>query len=531
MKLTPQAVTVEFYRWGRRRARHGSDPRSGSDRGESPRTRRMTSHGGTAPRLEMSGRGPEHDNGSMRVVLVLVLLATAAPFVRVVEASADDHPVAPIVATAAVAPDGRDSSASADTSDLGPTSAPPWNPPRAMSRRQAWEHVVLLPERILSLPLSGLGYVTRAALLHGEDSGLIPLAPRPIRVRPPRMLSLQLPDLGDGAGWGGAAEISTPYAPRLPRLSGRYTATFLNYNSTLVGAALGPIALQYGYDWRPQDQFYGVGTSTSKDSVTNFGVQDEFARVIVRWGASRDTAHAHPHLRVNAWGGPRSLVTRTGRESGKASYEVLFPQLGSSTLDRRVEHLVYGGSISSDWRSGRPHWTHGGMLALSVDRFDVPIPALALNSSQFEGAQFTRYSVEGEGGFSFMRDPRTIRLKVRMADQTVTSGRDRFLISDMARLGGRDGLAGFSPGRFHDLDLLYTRLMYVFPLARLFEFEVHSEWGAVYPDLWNDVTLRTLKHSFGLSLRARNDAMPHAALGFDVSSDGVRIKYALGHVE
>jgi hypothetical protein len=400
-----------------------------------------------------------------------------------------------------------------------------------MSARRTWETVILLPERIVSLPLSGLGYLTRAAVQHGEDSGLIPLTPRPILLRPPRFVSLQLPNLGDGAGWGGAVELSSPSVPRVPRLSARYTATFIKYNSTLVGASLGPMTLQYGYDWRPQDDFYGVGTSTSPDSLSSFGVQDEFARGILRWGQNRDTTRAHPHLRINAWAGPRSLVTRTGRDPKEVSYEVLFPALGSATLDRRVEHLVYGASMSTDWRSGRPHWSQGGMLSLSVERYDVPISGIELHSDPLEGAQFTRVSAATEGGISFMRDPRTIRLKVQVTDQTVTSGADHFLIYDMARLGGRDGLAGFTPGRFHDLDLLYTRLMYVFPLARLFEFEVHSEWGAVYPDIWQDAKLNTLKKSYGLSLRFRTDSALHAALGFDVSSEGIRIRYALGRVE
>jgi hypothetical protein len=349
--------------------------------------------------------------------------------------------------------------------------------------------------------------------------------------RHPRVLALQLPGLGDRSGLGVAAQLRAPLSPRLPQFTARYAATILNYNSTLVGASLGPIALQYGFDWRPQDQFYGIGTSTSKDSLADFGAQDEFARGVFRWGTKPDSASKRSRMSISAWGGPRSLVTRTGRDSKEVSYETRFPALGSATLDRTVEHLVYGGSLSTDWRAGRPHWSHGGRLMLSAERFDTPIRPLALHSSQFDGAQFTRYSVETEGGISFMRDPRTIRLMVRLTDQSVGSGRDHFLLSDMARLGGRDGLAGFGPGRFHDLDLVHTRLMYLFPLARLFEFEVHSEWGAVYPDVWKDASLRTLKSSFGLSLRARSDVSPYGALGFDVSSEGLRIRYALGGVE
>ena len=388
-----------------------------------------------------------------------------------------------------------------------------------------------MPGRIVSLPLSGLGMVTRAAALHFEGDGLIPLAGSHAPPRPRHLLALQMPGLGDRTGLGAAVELRSPSGPRLPSFNVRYAGTLLDYNSTRVGAGLGPIALQYGYDWRPQDQFYGVGTSTPRDSLADFGAQDEFARGTLRWGTSIDSARAHPHLSISAWGGPRSLVTRTGHDSKEVSYDARFPALGLATLDRRVEHLVYGGSMTTDWRSGRPHWGHGGRLTLGVERYDTPIQALALHSSRFDGAQFTRYSVETEGGISFMRDPRTIRLMVRLTDQTVGSGRDHFLLSDMSRLGGRDGLAGFGPGRFHDLDLLHTRLMYIFPLARLFELEAHSEWGAVYPDIWQDAKLNTLKKSFGLSLRFRNDARPQAALGFDVSSEGIRVKYALGRVE
>jgi hypothetical protein len=291
------------------------------------------------------------------------------------------------------------------------------------------------------------------------------------------------------------------------------------------------MAMQYGFDWRPQDQFYGVGTSTSRDSLTDFATQDEFVRGTLRWGTRPDPTSAHPRLRVSAWGGPRSRVTRTGRDTGQLSYDVLFPALGSATLDRRVEHLAYGGSMETDWRSGRPHWSHGGRLSLAVERYDTPTRVLALHSSQLDGASFTRYSVESEGGLSFMRDPRTVRLSVRLTDQTVGSDRDRFLISDMSRLGGRDGLAGFGPGRFHDLDLLHAKVMYLFPLARLFECEIHSEWGAVYPDVWKDAKVGTLKNSVGLSFRARSDAAPYGALGVDASSEGLRIRYSLGGVE
>ena len=130
-----------------------------------------------------------------------------------------------------------------------------------------------------------------------------------------------------------------------------------------------------------------------------------------------------------------------------------------------------------------------------------------------------------------MRDPRTVRLKARVMDQTVDAKSGPFLISDMATLGGRPGLLGYSPGRFHDTDLLLTMLSYTFPLARLFELDLHSEWGGVYPDVWSDAKLSTLKRSIGLSLRGRAGVGMRGSIGVDFSPETARLHFSLGNIE
>jgi hypothetical protein len=105
------------------------------------------------------------------------------------------------------------------------------------------------------------------------------------------------------------------------------------------------------------------------------------------------------------------------------------------------------------------------------------------------------------------------------------------LASDLSMLGGHAGLGGYSAGRFHDMDLLLTRVAWIFPLQRRFEMDLHSEWGAVYPDLWNDAKLATLHHSYGLALRLRDDRGPRASVGFDFSREAIRLRFSLGGVE
>jgi hypothetical protein len=437
-----------------------------------------------------------------------------------------------LIATVFLALRGSIAGAATDDADsLAASWSTPWNPPRALPPRQPWEQAVLLPGRIASLPLVGLGAGTRRLTEWLEAQDRIPIGPQGPRLKRARLVSLHLPKLGDRAGLGGAVQVRTPSVMGLlPTITARYTGTLRLYNSTQVGISRGPVALQYAYDWRPRDPIYGIGLSSSHDSLANFALQDELVRGVWIW-SSADSSVLGPRLAAQAWGGPRSLVTRTGRDDAEASFDVLFPALAATTLNRQVEHLTYGVSLAADLREGRPHWSRGGRLRVAAERFDDPVHALALHSAQAGGATFDRYTIEAETGFSFLRDPRTLRLYARVVDDQVERRADRFLFADLARLGGRDGLSGFSPGRFRDLDALLARVTYVFPLARLFELEAHGEWGAVYPDVWRDAGFRSLKSSAGLSLRGRTDRSVGAALGVDVSRESVRLHYSLGGVE
>jgi hypothetical protein len=428
----------------------------------------------------------------------------------------------------------RSAYAALDSPDsLGASSEVPWNPPRAMARRQSWEMAMLLPGRIVSLPLSGLGYVTNHLLLHVEQDPRFAIGGTPPAGPGGPSIFLKTSWLGDRAGLEGGIGVRDDllHGALASRISAEYAGTIHDYNRTLLTWAGRPMSLQYGYEWRPQDRFYGVGNQTPVDSVSDYASQSEFVRGGVEWGTHQRNGPVRPHSALALWAGPRSQVTRTGRERGQVSYDTRFPALAAATLDRRVENLVYGASLLLDHRAGSPHWGRGWRTLLSVERIDVPIRALTLHSGAADGVASTRYQAEAAAGLSFMRDSRTVRLLVRIADLQAGSDRDHLLFSDLSALGGRAGLGGYEPGRFHDMDLMFARLNYVFPLERHFEVDLHSEWGAVYPDLWSDAKLNTLHNSFGFALRARTDRAPHGSIGFDFSREAIRLRFSLGGVE
>ena len=421
-----------------------------------------------------------------------------------------------------------------NTADLGPTSAVPWNPPRPLPSRGVWEQALLLPGRIASLPLVAIGASLDHSLYFVENTALIGKVTYVGRDLPKRFgVSLKPAQLGDRTGLGAAVKLRTPFlgGPFKNLATAELSASTRHYNSTLVTLHGHSALLQYGYEWRSQDRFHGVGIHSSVDSTSSYAMQSEFVRALAQWGWAGETKTLNPRVMVTLWGGPRNVTTRNGREVDKLSFDVRFPVLGTALLNRQVEHFIYGGSFSSDWRVGEPHWSQGWRVLLSAERFDRPIKAMALRVGTPRGAQFTRYVAETETGFSFYRAPRTVRFLVRLMNQDVSSDGDRFLISDMARLGGHQGVAGFEAGRLHDVDLVLTRVTYVFPLGRRLEMELHSEWGGVYSDVWEDAKLSTLKNSVGLSLRGVFHNSAFGSLGVDISPEGTRLRYSVGRAE
>jgi len=183
-----------------------------------------------------------------------------------------------------------------------------------------------------------------------------------------------------------------------------------------------------------------------------------------------------------------------------------------------------------DSPSGRPHWWRGWRAGASAERYDVPIEAFALHSASTPTQAFTRLSYEGEVGVSFWRDPRTLRLLGRVVDERGKPNGGNFLITDYTVQGGSEGMWGFEPGRFHDLDQALVRLTDIYPIARYFEGDLHSEAGTVSPQL-SDIRIDQLKHSFGVAVRVRAAWGPLAFGGLDWSSERLRWRFGFGAVE
>lgn len=411
------------------------------------------------------------------------------------------------------------------TTGLEASTAPPWAPAEPVGSERAWESVVRFPLRVLTLPLTVLGFGLEGTLGSVEETNLIPRVQATVTKLPMHGLFIGPASLGDDTGLGGELGIKPPQLANV--FAAELSGSLERYTRTRIALGAGPLQFYYQYDWRPREDFFGFQMSSVDTTMTSFALRTQtyVLSLVYPWRLQNGK---QPRHQVRVWGGPREATMRRGREG--FSFDEVFPEL-AELRDRRQEHIRWGGRLSTDHRAGTPHWSHGGRVMVQAERFDGNSNEMfAIRSASSDAPSFTRLSAELEGGLSFRRDPNTIRLALRAVDQVGDSGDQGYLLSDLMVLGGSQGLAGFVPGRFHDVDLVVGKLTYLFPLTRNLEFDIHAEAGGVFRNL-RDAEIGALATCYGLALRPRMDSGPLATIGIDWSNEGMRIRYTFGGVE
>jgi len=318
------------------------------------------------------------------------------------------------------------------------------------------------------------------------------------------------------------------YAPPQARgwLRGALAGTFRHYHRGVV--ELGPrwLVASYVHDWRPEESFYGIGADAAEADASDFALQAE--RVGLRLSLRTGTGWRRE---LEGWVGERRSVLRSGRASDRPSVEEVFPQLVAGTLDVPQIHRIAGARVALDTRGGQPHWSHGWKLEAQAEDFGhVRGDGLVFNGES-DSPGFRRYTLAGQAGWSFMRDPRTLRLTTRLVDVQPLDPSRPPVLNDLSWLGGGVGLGAFGPGRFHDLDLLVVKLGYIFPLVEYAELEVATEIGAVSGDVWSQTRLDGLERTYSVVLRPRSHSAPLGTIGLSWGREGARMRMSLGAVE
>jgi hypothetical protein len=433
-------------------------------------------------------------------------------------------PPALVAQSADTTSDSESSAPVADDAVLAASTAPPWVPPTPLHFEAGWEKGVRFPLRVATFPLHLIGRGLESVLTDVEENSFVARTTETYHGFIRAGLNIAPSSLGDRTGFGARA-VYRPVG--LDRIVGfDFSGTLNQYNRTRVDVHYGPAEIAYQYDWRPRERFFGYGMSASNDEPSTFAVREQGFRAALAY-PWRAPAGDRIREQLRVWGGPREARLLRGREA--PSFEEVYAD-AAPLFGERQEHLVAGLGMTTDRRYGKPHWTHGGRLSVDFERFDDQTSkTLAIRTPRGDSPDFFRLTIEAEGGFSFGRDPRTLRLGVRTIHQGDEASVGRLLPYDLSTLGGNQGLAGFEPGRFRDVDMAVGKVTYLFSLLTTLEFEIHAETGEVYPRV---AAMRAdkLESSYGIAFRPRQ-YVTTGLVGVDWSKESVRIRFVLGAVE
>lgn len=415
-----------------------------------------------------------------------------------------------------------------------PTTLPPWNPPRAVLAREPWEMALDFPLRLATLPVSAVGLLARNTMLTLEENSLVPRALLVLTVPSLYGVYAMPASLGDRTGMGGELLFAPTFARGMASVgvsgsTGGYSRFEAKFGTDLA-------RFEYSNAWRPHDPFFGIGLGAEEGDEGSLSSSTETYRLTSRIPLGPVERGRPPRHAILLSAAERKLTMGEPQGDPEDHDFVRSDSPFEDAFDREQKGTLYGVTVRTDLRAGAPHWSRGVRVQAGGEWFDpeadpaVVMPALGPVPPGF--ASFQRYTLEAEGALSFYRDPRTVRLAVRVVDTELDTEKGPLLVfDDLASLGGSQGLAGFEYGRFRDLDAAVAKLSYIFPLAQHYELDIHVEGGGVWSDLQNQARLTDVETSYGILLRPRTRFAPVGAIGIEASREGVRFRFSLGSVE
>ena len=334
--------------------------------------------------------------------------------------------------------------------------------------------------------------------------------------------------LGDGSGFGAGVYLST--ADRLSEnfkffFSGH--ATLKAYAETLAGVELTPRGLAGGrlrfdlvgrYRLRPEEDFWGVGTNSSRDDHTTYSLNERGVR------AQASLRVARP-LRVGALVDYSSNTVSAGKDS---RLPTTWERFGASRLPglREGAALLGAGLFAEYEGRDEPANPHRGLYA----RF-----AATSNDSVGRGDfGFVNYSLDARGYVPLGSERRLLALRL-LGDFNEPKGGSQVPFFRLARLGDGATLRGYDTYRFHGQHALHATAEYRFQLASTFDEKgpggldavAFTDMGQVF-NRRSELTINNVRATWGGGLQLSSGRGTLFRLLYARSPEGSRVMFGFG---
>ena len=379
--------------------------------------------------------------------------------------------------------------------------------------------------------LKVIGWPVRK-LLQGMDSGLVAFERNNIQQKisefqaglNARGIGLLYGGLGQGSGFGLGITKELPPRPDARardylgdegvlglRLTARWSP-LSNYQELSASFETSPFArssliFHTDYQWRPDEQFYGLGHDSREEDRSSFGLRQWSAGALwilepfrhFRFG----TEYRSALLKALALeGGPSPSVAR------------VFGQ-DLPGLEERVDLQSVGAFLEADFLQG--DYGLGGFGHASAswqDGFGGP------------DIRYARYETRLEGRLPVVRDSALVG-QVAAEFTRGAAGSDPVPFYLNPRIGGSTTLRGFALDRFYGRNMIFMSLEYRYAIHPNFEFQILHDAGQIY-DHTAELGVFTWHRMNGFGMRYKTDTGTAFRIEVARSDEGLAFQISFG---
>ncbi len=258
----------------------------------------------------------------------------------------------------------------------------------------------------------------------------------------------------------------------------------------------------------PREEFYGLGSDSSRDDRTNYRYEE----------SGFDVVAGYPFARwFGIMGRAGYLLTNVGPGTNEKRPDTqdLFDDSTAPGLERQPDFYRFDAGLYLAYE-GDPNLP-AGILGVEWARFDD------VGDRRFE---FDRFAVDARGYLPLGSRQRTLAARFFVSrDYANDSMEVPFYF--MKTLGGNETLRGYNDFRFRDSNLIYFSSEYRWEANPAVELAIFYDTGKVVSQ-GSDLSLKHLRHSYGFGIRGKSFRRTVLRIDLGHSEEGTFVYFAFG---
>jgi hypothetical protein len=272
-----------------------------------------------------------------------------------------------------------------------------------------------------------------------------------------------------------------------------------------------PFPIHFGLGTRyrdyPEEDFYGLGMKSSRESETNFQLNDFTIRSELVFPVRR-------YLNIGFDTGYLDTRSEPGKSHDTPSVDQIFPASELSGFENSIKYFILAYRIVLDFRDSPGYPRSGGLVFFRQAFFD---------DYDKNTYSFTRTTGVIQGFLPFYHKHRVFVVRLMYDEMNPEQG-NLVPFHLLPTLGGGDTLRGYHEFRFRDNVMALANFEYRFETFIGLDMALFADFGQV-AETRNELDLSEFKSSFGLGFRVNTNQGVFMRLDIGYGDEGAQVYF------